>query len=75
MKDNNVPKWFSDFAVQNQKEHGELGQAIEKAKGDLRDHSNGQFKWMMGILITALIAVIGLMGTIAWQLPSIVGQG
>ena len=24
MKEDNVPKWFHDFAVQNQKEHGEL---------------------------------------------------
>ena len=35
MKDDNVPKWFSDFAVQNQKEHGELAEKITSINGEL----------------------------------------
>ena len=37
MKDNNVPKWFSDFAVQNQKEHGELAEKIASINGELAE--------------------------------------
>ena len=36
MKEDNVPKWFNDFAVQNQKEHGELKTAIESGDGELK---------------------------------------
>ena len=35
MKNDNVPKWFSDFAVQNQKEHGELAEKITSINGEL----------------------------------------
>ena len=64
MKDDNVPKWFSDFAVQNQKEHGELAEKIasvngdlsrdiEKSKGDLRD----SLTWR---IVGAAVAVLSL---------------
>ena len=47
-KDDRVPKWFADYAVQNQKEHGELAEKIEKSKGDLRDQSDVAHHWSVG---------------------------
>ncbi len=52
-KDDRVPKWFADYAVQNQKEHGELAEKIEKSKGDLRD----SLTWR---IIGASVAVLTL---------------
>ena len=31
----NVPQWFSDFAVKNADEHGVLAKSISETKGDL----------------------------------------
>ena len=47
MKEDNVPKWFHDFAVQNQKEHGELKAAIESGDGELKaaiESGDGELK-------------------------------
>ena len=47
MREDNVPKWFNDFAVQNQKEHGELKAAIESGDGELKaaiESGDGELK-------------------------------
>ena len=33
----NVPQWFSDFAVKNADEHGQLAARIEASSGQLRE--------------------------------------
>ena len=61
MKDNDaVPRWFNDFAVQNQKEHGELAEKIEKSKGDLRDSLTGRIVGAAALVLSLNIAFMSL---------------
>ena len=68
MKEDNVPKWFNDFAVQNQKEHGELKAAIESGDGELGrriEKVKGDLTWRMVIMAGVTIGAIGLMKTLS----------
>lgn len=68
MKKDNVPKWFNDFAVQNQKEHGELKAAIESGDGALGgkiEKVKGDLTWRMVIMAGVTIGAIGLMITLS----------
>ena len=61
MKDNNaVPRWFNDFAVQNQKEHGELAEKIERSKGDLRDSLTWRIVGAAAVVLSLNIAFMSL---------------
>lgn len=61
MKDNDaVPRWFNDFAVQNQKEHGELAEKIEKSKGDLRDSLTWRIVGAAAVVLSLNIAFMSL---------------
>ena len=69
MKDENVPKWFHEYAVrheeahakfmkENAEQHGELANKIEQAKGDLRD----SLTWrIIGAGLAVLTLNIGFM--------------
>ena len=49
----NVPRWFSDFAVKNADEHGQLAAKIEAVRGELRQEmatSRGELREEMSTL-------------------------
>ena len=32
---------------------------LERMKGELKDHSNSQFRWLVGLLVVLAVAAIG----------------
>ena len=34
---------------------------LERVKGEIKDHSNGQFRWLVGLLIVIVVAAIGIL--------------
>ncbi len=34
---------------------------LERIKGQLKDHSNGQFRWLVGLLVVLVVAAIGIL--------------
>ena len=53
----NVPQWFSDFAVKNADEHGQLATKIEASNGQLSakiEESNARMEASYGRLATEI---------------------
>ena len=58
----NVPQWFSDFAVKNAEEHGLLAARIEASNGDLStriETSYGQLREEIAVNRTEIAATRG----------------
>ena len=51
---NNVPQWFHEFAIANEKAHSDLAQAIVGVKGEIAG-----VKGELGIIKTLMFAGIG----------------
>ena len=54
MSEDKVPKWFSDFAIENEKAHGELNAKIESVKGSI-------LAWTLSAIGVAVAVISGLM--------------
>ena len=78
----NVPQWFSDFAVKNADEHGQLAARIEAATGELSARMEASFgrlateiaraetrstRWMIGVVIGSVAIGVSVL-TVAMTL-------
>ena len=64
----NVPRWFSEFAVKNADEHGLLAARIEASYGELREEiaraESRSTRWTAGIVLGAITVGVGVLSTI-----------
>ena len=59
-----IPKYFADFMKENAQQHGELGERISASEGRL-------VKWMVGIVLTGMAAISGLVFAIAYVIQTL----
>ena len=53
----NVPQWFSDFAVKNADEHGVLAEKIQASE-------NSMIRWTAGLILGGLTVAVSVLSTI-----------
>ena len=61
MEQQNIPKWFADFAVKNANEHGVLAQEIAKAEARTARWTAGAVATGVTIMLGALTAAVAVL--------------
>ena len=51
-----VPRWFHEYAIENERQHRELSTQIADMRGVIANGENRIIKWIVAQMIAAIIA-------------------